>query len=674
MTRSKAIASSRPRRPIDPITKTPETDRHLIRLICATLVLMALLPYVRTPTYGFIRFDDGLYVADNALVQQGLTWSNLQWALTTMSTTGNWHPLTWLSHMFDCQIFGLRPGWHHLVNILLHAANTLVLFAGLQTLTGLAWRSALVAALFAVHPLHVESVVWIAERKDVLSTFFGLLSMWTYAKYVRAPSLGRYAWVAGFLVLSLLSKPMLVTLPFVFLLLDVWPLKRFCFESGPNRAHRSARSTQKPKILWLVLEKLPLLTLSAVASVVACQAQIVAGAIAPINTWPLSQRLANALIAYVNYLGKTFWPFNLSVIYPFPDHISVPKTLLAFAILVGITIAAGVLIRKRPWLAIGWLWFLGTLVPVIGLVQVGAQSMADRYSYVPLIGVFIMIAWSLPDTLFVPALRSRTAATIVVALVLIALTIVAFWQVQFWRNTTTLFDHALQVTERNYVAHHLLGGALRQQGNFTEARNQFEKSLQLRPDYATARYDLGAMMVQQRDFANALEQFKVALKTQPQDSMIWNGLGMAKAHLGHMEEAISDYRHALELNPNNAYAYANLGAVLLLQGKFDEAIEVCEKALRLRQDQAETHAALAAAYWSRDRAEESFLHNRKALELDPNLFDARFNLGWTLYKTGHNDEAIVHLERALQLKPDHAEAKKALSAAKQARDNAASRP
>jgi hypothetical protein len=363
-----------------------------------------------------------------------------------------------------------------------------------------------VGALFAVHPLHVESVAWIAERKDVLSTFFGLWAIWAYARYAVAPSLKRYGLVACFFTLSLLSKPMLVTLPFVLLLLDVWPLKRFWVE---GRA-----PIQKPKPGSLFLEKLPLLAMSVVSSVVTFKAQHAAGAMAPIDVLPLSQRLANAIVAYVSYLNKAFWPVDLAVIYPLPGQTSVAKMVLAILVLSGITIGVGVLIRKRPWLAVGWLWFLGTLVPVIGLVQVGDQSMADRYTYVPLIGVFIMIAWSLPSAAFAATNRSMVSVTAaVVALALTVLTAVTFTQVQVWQDTTTLSGHAVKVTEDNYKAHNLLAGALGKQGDLVGARAHIEKALRIRPNYAGARYNLGVIMLQERDFANAQEQFNLALQT-----------------------------------------------------------------------------------------------------------------------------------------------------------------
>jgi len=533
-------------------------------------------------------------------------------------------------------------------------------------MTGMPWRSALVAALFAVHPLNVESVAWIAERKNLLSTFFGLWAIWAYARYARAPSVMRYGLVVCFFAASLLSKPMLVTLPFVLLLLDVWPLQRFSIQSGAP--------IQKPKLVSLFLEKLPLLAMSAVLSVVTFAAQKSVGAVQPIDVLPLSQRLANAIAAYVDYLKKAFWPVDLAVMYPLPIETPVAKTALAILVLVGITIGVGVLSRKRLWLAMGWLWFLGTLVPVIGLVQVGDQSMADRYCYVPLIGVFIMIAWSLPAAAFAATNRARVAAAAVVALILTALAAVTFTQIQVWKNTITLSEHAVKVTEGNFVAHNALASALDQQGDLTGAREHIEKSLQIKPDYAGAHYNLGLLMLRQREFANAQEQFNLALQTSQLDPMIWNGLGLAQASLGQIDEAISNYRQALKLNPNFADAFIDLAAALSAQGKYAEAIEMSETALRLRPGVAETHALLGAALLHLDRADESIFHNRKALELNPDLPVPRSNLGVALIAKGNYDEAIAHVEYVLRLNPQDEAAQKLLIAAKQKRDETATHP
>jgi tetratricopeptide (TPR) repeat protein len=657
MKRRKNIVHNEQRKPLTRIRDSSgRTNKQVFLSICLALVFVAALPYLQTFRHAFIRFDDGVYVYENTHVQQGLTWSNILWAFTTMSA-GNWHPLTWLSHMLDGQIFGLDPGWHHLVNVLLHAGNTLVLFLALHAMTSSVWRSALVAALFALHPLHVESVAWIAERKDVLSTFFGLSALWAYANYVRRPSFSRSAFLLGLFGLSLLSKPMLVTLPFLFFLLDLWPLNRLTFGNKKKQA----------SIIQLLPEKLPLFAMSAVSSIVTWKAQHAAGAVASLQLWPLSFRLSNAVVAYVAYLTKTVWPTDLAIIYPFPDQIPILTTTLAILALLAITITVLAFIRQRSWLTVGWFWFLGTLVPVIGVVQVGAQSMADRYTYFPLIGIFIMLAWSLPATAFAPANRPLLiTAGAMIALLLTGLTVLTFKEVRLWKNTVTLFNHALVVTKTNYMAHHLLGGALREQGDLAGAKSQFEQALQIRPDYADTHHDLGTVLLQERDFANAEAHFNVALKSKPLDPMVWNALGMAKAHQGKIDEAVSLYRHALTLNPDYANAYSNLGATLLRQGKYDEAIETCQKALLLRPNHAETHAALAAALWNRNRADEAIFHNRRAIELNPNLIDARYNLGWALLQKADYGEAATQFEYVLRLDPQHEKARAGLSAARQA--------
>ena len=655
------------RRPEMSVGRSPaidDTSKRVSRWICAALFVLAVLPYLQTLGYEFVNFDDGAYVAENPLVQQGLTSSNVAWAFTTMSA-GNWHPLTWLSHMLDCQIFGVKPGWHHFVNALLHGANTALVFVVLRAMTGMVWRSALVAALFAVHPLHVESVAWIAERKDLLSTFFGLVAIWAYIRYARSPSLTRYGWVGCFFGLSLLSKPMLVTLPFVFLLLDVWPLKRFSIERYPP--------VRNPKFGSLFFEKLPLLALSAASSIVTFKVQRSAGAVAPIDILPLSQRLANAITAYVGYLYKTFWPVDLAVFYPRPDQLAIATLILAILLIVAITIGVGVFSRARPWLAIGWLWFLGTLVPVIGLVQVGDQSMADRYAYVPSIGVFIMIAWGLPAASF-PSNNRDSLVAMVVALPVIVLGALTFWQVKVWQNTETLFGHTLEVTEGNFQAHNLVAGALGQKGDLAGAREHVEKALQLKSNYAGAHYNLGMIMLHQRDFAKAEEQFSLALQTLPLDPMIWNALGVAQVSLGQTEKAISNYRHALELNPNFPDALMDLGSAFLTQGKYAEAAQMSEKALTLKPGVAQTSEILGAALLNLGRVGESISHSRTAITLNPNLIFARVNLAMALLATGSYDEAIAHVEYALRLAPQDEVVQKLLATAKRKRDEAGNRP
>jgi tetratricopeptide (TPR) repeat protein len=593
MTKRKRVVSRR--RGVPPIvSKRPtSTNKRVARRICVALVVLAVLPYLQTLGHEFVDFDDEEYVAKNLLVQQGLTWSNLAWAFSTTSIS-NWHPLTWLSHMLDCQVFGLRPGWHHLENALLHGANTALLFVVLRNMTGMAWRSALVAALFAVHPLHVESVAWIAERKDVLSTFFGLWAIWAYARYVDLPSFKRYGLVACFFALSLLSKPMLVTLPFALLLLDMWPLKRLWIEG---------RNPQNPKPGSLFLEKLPLLAMSAASSVVTFKAQQAGGAIAGVDTLPVAQRLANAIDAYVGYLTKAFWPADLAVLYPLPNQISVAKTALAALALVGITTGVCAVIRKRPWLAVGWLWFLGTLVPAIGLVQVGGQSMADRYTYVPLIGVFIMIAWSLPPAAFAATNRSRVAVTAaVVAVILAALATVTFAQIQIWKNTKTLFDQAVKVTEGNFMAYNGLGAANVSLGRLDEAISNYRHALALNPRYVDALVNLGSALFAQGKYDEAIETDEKALRLRPDLAETHLELGAALWNRGRTNESILHNRKAIELSPDLLDARLNLGLALFKEGNYDEAIAHLEYVLRLNPQHEVAQRFLNAARQKRAAA------------------------------------------------------------------------
>lgn len=675
MTKRKRVVRHRPTGPSIVTKRRPETDGRVARWICATLFVMAVLPYFQTLGYEFVNFDDGTYVAENPVVQQGLTWSSIAWAWTSL-WAGNWHPLTWLSHMLDCQIFGLRPGWHHLVNGLLHALNAVLVFLVFRDLSKATWRSALVAALFALHPLHVESVAWIAERKDVLSTAFGLSAIWAYAKYTRAPSWTAYGIAAGLFALSLLSKPMWVTFPFLLFLLDAWPLGRFLSETRESHSRtRSRASLKNPKLSLLVLEKVPLLAMSVASSFITFRAQHAGGAVAPIDVLPLSQRLTNAIIAYSNYLKKAFWPIDLAVIYPLPQQTSVGEITIAFLVLAGITIGVTMLMRRRPWLAVGWLWFLGMLIPVIGLVQVGNQSMADRYTYMPLIGVFIMIAWSVPTMDVTATNRGRfVATTLVAASVLTALATITFLQIQTWKTTMTLFTHAVTVTQGNFMAHNLLAGAFGQQGDLNGAREQIGKALQIRPNYSGARYNLGMVMLQQGDFAQARDQFNVALQSDRQNPMIWNGLGVANLNLGRLDEAISSCQRALELNPNYPDAFANLGATFLAEGKFAEAIEMSQSALKLRPGIADAHATLGMALLKQGRADESILHNRMALQLNPALPDPRVNLGAGLVIKGDYDEAISQLEQVLRSDPQHELARQLLNTAQEKRSLQATQP
>ena len=438
-------------------------------LLAAALALLTLAAFLPSLENGFVNLDDGFYVTGNPMVKRGLTGEGFAWAWTA-NVANNWHPLTVLSHMLDCTLFGLHAAGHHGTSLLLHVANVLLLFEVLRRMTGAPWRSAAVAGLFAVHPLHVESVAWVAERKDVLSAFFWILAMGAWSRYARQPSIGRYLLVALMMALGLMAKPMVVTLPFALLLLDVWPLER-------------------PRTGWLMVEKLPLLALSAVASLVTLRYQTTS--LVPLEVLPWHVRLANAAISYGVYLGKTILPRKLAVFYPIPIEISAWKAVGAAALLLVLTALAVWKARKAPWLLVGWLWFLGTLVPVIGLVQVGRQAMADRYTYIPSIGLFLAVCWGLPELSAISESRRwRTALAGATVLILLVLTAATRAQVRHWSNGVTLFRHALAVTRGNYVAHEALAKALMARKDWTGAEEHYRAALALRPGLREVRQGL----------------------------------------------------------------------------------------------------------------------------------------------------------------------------------------
>jgi hypothetical protein len=433
------------------------SDKYKVICVYVALALSTLVVYWQVRNYDFVNFDDPHYVHKNPIVQSGITLDSIKWAFTT-GHAANWHPLTWLSHMLDCQLFGTNPGWHHLTNLLLHIANTLLLFAVLKRMTGALWRSAFVAALFALHPLNVESVAWVAERKNVLSGFFWMLTVAAYIRYAERPGIGSYLLVVLVFSLALMAKPIVVTLPFVLLLLDYWPFGRF--QWGSQRQGESLPQSELVKVNYqtsptsrLVGEKVPLFILVAVLSMITFFVQRSGGTVESTATLTLKARSANAVVSYAGYIGKIFWPRRLAVFYPHPRYsLPVWQAVAAGLLLLGITVCVIWLARRRCWLPVGWLWYLGTLVPVIGLVQVGAQAMADRYAYVPAVGLFIIIAWSLPE--LVKKWRYRKIGLRISAgIVLTFLLLCTRMQVRHWQNSVTLFEHALAVTENNYAIH-----------------------------------------------------------------------------------------------------------------------------------------------------------------------------------------------------------------------------
>ncbi|MDI6828453.1 MAG: glycosyltransferase family 39 protein, partial [Armatimonadota bacterium] len=432
---------------------------------------------------GFINFDDGEYVTENAHVRAGLTWEGLKWAFTT-GHAANWHPLTWVSHMLDVEVYGLKPWGHHFTSLLLHIASALLLYGILRRLTGFQWRSALVAGLFALHPLHVESVAWVAERKDVLSAFFWMLTIWAYSYYVESPKIRTYIPVLAFFMLGLISKPMVVTLPFVLLLLDFWPLCRTTF------SRNSLCIIPPKKVGYLVLEKIPLFILSAVSCAITYLVQQRGEAVRTLQTVPIADRISNAIFSYVAYIGKMFWPRNLAIFYPYPvEGLPIWEVVWLGLVLICITFVAAYLAWSKPYLIMGWLWYLGTLVPVIGIIQVGSQAMADRYTYIPLIGIFIIIAWGLPDIIGFTLKSKRKGEAIhsfgilpfgaIVSLVVFA--ICTWIQVGYWRDSVSLFEHTLAATKDNVVAHTSLADALREKGKLQLAAAHYSRALEIYP-------------------------------------------------------------------------------------------------------------------------------------------------------------------------------------------------
>ncbi len=703
-------------------------------LLCLLLALATLAVYLPVARYGYVNYDDSDYVSENTHVLSGLKWENVLWAFTT-GHASNWHPMTWLSHMLDCQLFGDHVGAQHLNNVGFHIANTLLLFLLLRRMTGAFWRSALVAALFALHPLHVESVAWISERKDVLSAFFFLLTIGAYVRYAEIQALkaenrrpkaeGRpkpdtestarsaapgsrfkvqgsrfevppscspppsslfYLLSLALFALGLMSKPMLVTLPFVLLLLDYWPLQR---------PQLNTKSSKLKTLLPLVREKLPFFALAAASGVITFVVQRKGGAVS--TSLSVGARIANALVSYIRYIGKVFWPENLSILYPHPGHWPAWQVVASAVLLAAISAVALLSARRRPYLAVGWLWFCGTLVPVIGLVQVGIQSMADRYTYIPLIGLFILLVWGINE-LVPPRPWRANALSLGAAAMLAACALLTERQIHFWHDSEALFRHAVQVTPNNYLAYNNLGFYLSKVGRTAEAMEDYRLSLKINPSYEDALNNLGYALAGQKKYQEAIPLYEAALRIRPNHVEVNNNLGNALSEIGKIDEAIQHYLIALKQDPNHADAHNNLGIALAMKGKLDEAIVQFHEAirckpgyesahsnlgnalaaqhkldeaikeyrdsLRLKPDDAQAHNNLGNALAEQGKVEEAIGQYREALRLNADNPEAQCNLALALLRQGKREEAATHFTEALRLKPDYAEAQKQLNALK----------
>jgi protein O-mannosyl-transferase len=538
--------------------------RRAAKLIPLFLLILTLALYLRATSCGFVNLDDTSYVTENVHVLGGLQPAGVAWAFTSVEMA-NWHPLTWLSHMADAQFYGMDAGGHHLTSVLLHCANVLLLFFFLSRSTGAAWRSACVAALFAVHPLHVESVAWVSERKDVLSAFFFLWALIGYRAYSERPTPLRYLMVALLFALGLMAKPMLVTFPLLLILLDYWPLARF-----PDRATAGR----------LLLEKLPLLGLSAASAVVTVYAQKGGGAVVSREVIPVGARVANALFAYAAYLGKTVWPSGLAALYPFPTEFPPGKVAAAALLMVAITALALRQWRRQPYLPVGWLWFCGTLVPVIGLVQVGGQAMADRYSYIPHMGLFIALVWGVAEA-WQRSRRAPAPLALASAAAIASLAAVTWLQIPYWGNGVLLFGHAVACTEKNALAHYHLGVALTERGRTEEAIRQYRQAAQIEPAFALAHFGLGCSLMQSGEPAAGIAEYEIAARLDPRDAKLLTNLGLALFQQGELDKAVRRYSEALLLSPQDDNLRNNLGVALLKLGRTAEAQAQFQAALQV---------------------------------------------------------------------------------------------
>ena len=594
-------------------------------LVSMCLVIAILVVYVQVIHFEFAGYDDEVYVTDNRHVQAGLTLNGILWAFTTYHA-GNWHPLTWLSHMLDCEIFGLNPAGHHLTNLLLHLGNTLLLFLILEQMTGAMWRSAFVAVLFALHPLHVESVAWVAERKDVLSAFWGMLALLAYRCYIKRPQLFNYLLITLFLSLGLMAKPMLVTFPFILLLLDFWPLGRWQYD--PDRLWESGKNNgpaghSHRQLIW---EKVPLLILVVISSILTFLAEHNEGTIGSLKSFSIYDRIANAFFSYVSYLAKTAWPLHLSVFYPHPGD-ALPLWL-AFGAAVAVAAVSLWTIRvskQYPYVFVGWFWYLGTLVPVIGLIQIGRQAMADRYTYIPLIGIFLIMAWGGND-LLKKWPYGKMVITAFSAIILSVLTMLTFFQVGHWKSAETLFQHAVRIDNNNGLAHNNLGAAYTMRGEFDKAVFHYKEALRIYSYDLIAILNLGRALSDQGKGDEAAHYYRKALKIKPDSADAHNALAVLLTDKGKLDEAVLHCTEALRINPQSPDAHYNFGNLLIKQGRMKEAGPHFAEAIRINPNYAKGYNSIGFILARQGKLKKAFVFFSKALQIDPNDTQARKNL------------------------------------------------
>lgn len=621
-----------------------------ISILLAGLTLALYFPMVH---HEFINLDDWQYVVENPDIRSGLSLQGFRRAFTSLHAS-NWHPLTWLSHMADYDIYGLNPGGHHMTSLLFHVLNTVLLFLVLTRMTGAPGRSGVVAALFAIHPLHVESVAWVAERKDVLSTFFLILTLGSYALYVEKPDKWKYGTTVALYALGLMAKPMLVSLPLLLLLLDDWPLRGGAIPVLPlpetvNAGKREGKGGRPPvvsperravpvkKVNSLVrtpgrrdlkhriVEKIPFFALAMASSVITLYAQAKGGAMRSLDAIPLAERISNALVSYVAYVGKMFWPARLAVFYPYPEAVPLWKPLGAAVFLILVTFF--VLRRKTrfPWFFTGWFWYLITLFPVIGIIQVGPQSLADRYTYIPLIGLFIAATWGIGEIFSrwrVPVLLSSLAVCVVLA----GFSVKTWFQLGHWKSSVTLFEHALKVTKNNDLAHNNLAVALAGAGERDQAVAHYREALRIRPDHYNARFNLANHLSALGDTQEAIKHYREAIRLKPDYTAAHNNLGLLLFRRGKLEEAEFHFLEAVKYGPVRAGMKYNLGMISIARGDDDRGIQFLQEALRMKPDYGEAYNLLGVIYARQGKEKEAAECFRRALSCDPRFDAARLNL------------------------------------------------
>lgn len=624
-----------------------DNKKYTPLILCILLSIAVLSVYWQVHNFEFLNFDDHAYVTGRPEVLSGINYKSIIWAFST-TEAGFWHPMTWLSLLLDYELYGLNAGGYHWTNLLLHLASTILLFFFLFKTTGALWRSGLVAVLFALHPLHIESVAWIAERKDALSGFFWMLTMLVYVYYTHRPCFLRYILVLSAFLLGLMAKPMLVTLPFVLLLLDFWPLKRIEFNNNEIR-----KLLLNSKMLMMVLEKVPLLAMSFIFSILTYMAEKDVGALSEPGALPMMDRLINALVSYVVYLYKTFYPFDLAVFYPHPLTWPIWKGLLCLFLLIMITVVVFMNLKKMPYLFVGWCWYIGTLVPVIGLVQVGAFALADRYTYIPLIGIFMMCVWGIGDLLNHWRLH-KAIITIATSLCIIFLMSATYVQLGYWRTSETLFRHALKVTDNNYIAHGSLALALVEKKQYEQANKHFTVALHIKPDYAPTYQFWGFAMIRQGKRNEAIQYFYRALDINPDFIEVRYRLAEILPEVGRLNEAANQYRAILKKKPKDCQTLNKFGIMLVNNNHPNEAMAEFKKVVQLCPTHAGAQNNLAVILYRQGQLDEAIKHFQEAIRLQPYFANAHYYLGSALQQKGMMAEGQVHLLKAAEINPDYA--------------------